>query len=66
MSRSTEIKQDVYRGKDCLKMFCEYLREYEMKVDNFKKRKTEILTKEQKKSNENAKTSYVFNQIFEI
>ena len=37
-----------------------------MKVDNFKKRKTEILTKEQKKSNENAKTSYVFNQIFEI
>ena len=29
---STENKHDVYRGKDCMKMYCEYLREYTMGI----------------------------------
>ena len=27
-----ENKHDVYRGKDCMKTFCEFLREYVMKI----------------------------------
>ena len=37
--RSIENKHDVYRGKDCLKKFCEFLREHTMEIINFKKKK---------------------------
>ena len=37
--RSIENKHDVYRGKDCMKKFCESLREHAMKIINFKKKK---------------------------
>ena len=40
--RSIENKHDVYRGKDCMKKFCESLREHAMKIINFKKKKNEI------------------------
>ena len=30
--RSIENKHDVYRGKDCMKKFCEFLREHAMKI----------------------------------
>ena len=33
-------KRDVYVGKDCMKKFCESLRE----IINFKKKKLEIVT----------------------
>ena len=36
---SIENKHDVFRSKDCLKKFCEYLREHAMKIINFKKKK---------------------------
>ena len=29
----------IYRGKDCMKKFCESLREDAMKIINFKKKK---------------------------
>ena len=32
--RSIEDKHDVYRRRDCLKKFCEFLREYAMKIIN--------------------------------
>ena len=32
--RSIENKHDVYRGKDCMKKFCELLREHAMKIIN--------------------------------
>ena len=34
-----EDKHHVHRGKDCMKTFCEFLREYVMKIINFKKKK---------------------------
>ena len=37
--KSIENKQDVYRGKDYMKKFCEYLREHTIKIINFKKKK---------------------------
>ena len=44
--RSIENKHDVYRGKDWMKKFCEFVREHTMKIINFKKKKMELLTKE--------------------
>ena len=43
--RSTEKKNDVYRGKYCMKKFCEFLREHTMKIISFKKKKNEIINK---------------------
>ena len=37
--RSIENKHDVYRGKDYMKKFCEFLREHGMKTVNFKRKK---------------------------
>ena len=37
--RSMGNKQDICRGKDCRKTFCESLREHAMKIINFKKKK---------------------------
>ena len=45
--RSIENKYDVYGGKDCMKKFCESLREHAMKIINFKKKKMKLLTKQQ-------------------
>ena len=36
--RSIENKYDVYRGKNCMKKFCELLREHPVKIINFKKK----------------------------
>ena len=41
--RSIENNHDVYRGKDCMKKFCEFLREQTMKIYNFFKK--EIINK---------------------
>ena len=43
--RSIENKHDVYRGKDCMKKFCESLREHTMKIINFRRKKMNLLTK---------------------
>ena len=45
--RSIEHKHDVCRVKDCMKKFCEFLRQHTMKMINFKKEKMKLLTKEQ-------------------
>ena len=34
-----ENEHDVYRGKDCVKMFCKSLKEHAMEVVNIKKKK---------------------------
>ena len=43
--RSIENKHDVYRRKDCIKNFCEFLREHAKKIINFNKKKNEIINK---------------------
>ena len=42
---SIENKHDVYRGKNCMEKFCESLREHEMEIINFKKKKNEVMHK---------------------
>ena len=48
-----------------MKKFCESLREYTMKIINFKKIKMKLLTKEEQESYENAKICYICKQKFE-
>ena len=58
--RSIENKHDIYRGKDCLKKFCEFLREHAIKIINFKKKKKmKILAEEKQKSYKDAKVCYI-------
>ena len=61
--RSIGNKCDVCRGKDCMKKFCEFLREHTIKTINLKK--TKLLTKEQEELYENAKVCYICKEKFE-
>ena len=46
--RSTENKHEVYRSsKGCIKKFCVFLIVHAMKIINFKKKKMELLIKQQ-------------------
>ena len=56
---------DVYRGKNCMKKFWEYLREHTMKIIKFKKKKMNVPRKEQQESYENAKICYICKEKFE-
>ena len=51
--KGIENKHDVYRGKDCIKKFCESLKEQSMEIINLKKKKIKLLTPEQQESHEN-------------
>ena len=48
--RSIQNKHDLYRAKDCMKNFCEFLREHAMKTITFEKKKMKLLTKKQQES----------------
>ena len=63
--KSIENKHDVYRGKDCMERFCKSLREHAIKIIIFKKKKIELLTKEQQELYENAKICYFCKEEFE-
>ena len=62
--RSIENKHDVCRGKDCMRKFCESIREHAMKII-LKRKKMKLLTKEQQESYENAKICYICKDKFE-
>ena len=49
-SAGIENNYYVYRGKDCMKMFYESLREHTMKITNFEKKKTILLKNEEYES----------------
>ena len=57
--KKIENQHDVYRGRDCMKKFCQSLSEHAMKMINFKKKKMKLLTKQQQESYENAKICYI-------
>ena len=48
--RSPENKHDVYKGKDGMKKFCEFLEKHAIKIIHFKTKKMKLLPKEQQKS----------------
>ena len=63
--KSIEHKDDVYRGKDCMKKFCESSREQAMRIISFEKKKMKLLTKQQQEPYENAKICYICKEKFE-
>ena len=50
-----ENKHTLYRGEDCMKNFCEYLREHAKIIIDFETKKMLPLTKEELKSHQDAK-----------
>ena len=54
----------MYRGKDCMKKFCEFLREQLMIIIHFKKKKTKLLKEKQQGSYENSKICYICKEKF--
>ena len=63
--RSIEDEYDAYRGKDCMKKFCESLREQSIKKIIFKKKKMKLLAKQQQLLYENAKVCYICEEKFD-
>ena len=63
--RTIENKHDVYRDEDYMKTFCEFVKQHAMKIINFKKKKMNLLTKEQQESYENGKICYICKEKFE-
>ena len=59
--RSIENKHDIYRRKDCIKKFCESLRQQTMKIINFK---IKLLAKKKQESYENTKICYICKDKF--
>ena len=51
---------DKHKEKECMKKFCESLREHEMEIVNFKKEKMKLLTNKKQKSYQNAKACYIY------
>ena len=54
-----ENKHDVYRDEDCMKKFCEFLREHTMEIINFEKKKMIPLTNKEHKSCLNQTNSHI-------
>ena len=54
----------AYRGKDCMKKFCESLREHAKNIIDFEKKKMLPLTKEELKSHQDAKICYICEKEF--
>ena len=50
-----EDKHRLYRGKDCMKKCCTFLREHAKNIIDFEKKKVLLLTGEELKSHEYAK-----------
>ena len=57
-SSNIENKHTLYCGKRCMKKLCSSLREF-FNVRNFKKKKMLPITKEELKSDEDAKLCYI-------
>ena len=54
-----ENKHTLYPRKDCMKKFCESLKEHAEDIIDFEKRKMLSLTKEELKSYQDAKVCYI-------
>ena len=52
-------KHSLHRGKDCLKKFCESLREHAKNIIDFEKKKMLPLTKVELISHQDAKNCYI-------
>ena len=58
-------KLNYYRGKDCMKKFCKYLKEHAMRIINYEKKKIIPLTKEEKINYNDQKVCYICKKEFD-
>ena len=66
-----EDKQTLYRGKDCMKRFCESLREHAKGIIDFEKKKMLSLIRKELEWQQDAKVCYVcgirfFKKLFKV
>ena len=61
-----ENKHDVYRGADCMKKFCKSLREHEMKITNFGKKKMIPLTNKKQECYDKKKSATFSKKAFYV
>ena len=54
-----ESKYTLYRGKDCMKMLCDSLKEHANNISSCEKKKMLPLTKKELTSHEDAKECYI-------
>ena len=54
-----ENERNYYGGKDCMKIFCNDLRDQALKIINYEKKKEIILTNEEKESYENQENCHI-------
>ena len=59
----SENKQTYYRGRDCMKRFCDDLKEHVTRIVNYEMKLMGLLTEEEKKSHENQVVSYMRERI---
>ena len=64
--RSRENRYDVYRVKDCIIKFCEFIREHVMKKNYFKKEEMKLLTKDQQESYEHVNICCICKENLKI
>ena len=55
----TKNKHTLYRGKDCMKTFCESFKKHTKNIIDFEKKKMLLLTKKELKSHTNANVCYI-------
>ena len=59
-----EYKHSLYRGEDCIKNFCSYLREYATNAISFEKKKMLLLTKKELQLHQDVTACYVCGKRF--
>ena len=57
-------KHTLYRGKNCMKEFCKFLREHVNRIIGFGRKKLLPLTNKEVKSHEAAKVCYIYRKYF--
>ena len=59
-----ENKQTYYRGRDCMKRFCNDLKEYVTRITNYEMKPADPLTEEEKESYKNEELCYICEKEF--
>ena len=60
----SENKQTCYRRKDCMKRFCDDLKEHVIRITNYEVKPMDPLTEEEEESNENQEECHICEKEF--
>ena len=58
-----ENKHTLYRGKDCMKKFCNSLKEHAKNMIDFEMKKMLLITKKELKSHKDEKECYICGKL---